>query len=58
MLCTRGSQILQSKSINVEDAVNELISMLCDIHEDEEEEQPEEPEDGEEGEEGEGREGK
>ena len=51
-MCTRGAQILQSKSINVEDAANELISMLCDLHE-EEEEEPEEPEDREEGEDGE-----
>lgn len=50
MLCVRGSQTLQSKSINVEDAANELIDMLCAY---EEEEQPEEEEDQEE-EEGEG----
>lgn len=35
-LCARGAQVLQSKSINVEDAANELISMLCDTHDDEE----------------------
>ena len=36
MLCAKGAQILQSKSINVEDAANELISMLCDVGESEE----------------------
>ena len=50
MLCARGSQILQSKSINVEDAANELISMLCDVHEDEVDEQADEDEEGEEAE--------
>ena len=30
-LCSRGAQMLQSKSINVEDAANELINMLCII---------------------------
>ena len=29
MLCSRGAQLLQSKSVNVEDAANELINMLC-----------------------------
>jgi dynein heavy chain len=33
MLCARGSQTLQSKSVNVEDAANELIEMLCSIEE-------------------------
>ena len=50
MLCARGAQILQSKSINVEDAANELISMLCDVHEEEEPE--EEDEEGKEAEDG------
>ena len=48
MLCARGSQVLQSKSINVEDAANELISMLCDVHEDELDEEPDEDEEGDE----------
>ena len=50
MLCARGSQVLQSKSINVEDAANELISMLCDVHEDELDEELGEDEEGEEAE--------
>ena len=29
MLCSKGAQVLQSRSINVEDAANELIDMLC-----------------------------
>ena len=29
MLCAKGAQALQVKSVNVEDAVNELINMLC-----------------------------
>ena len=33
----RGAQTLQSKSINVEDAANELIDMLCALEEEEEE---------------------
>lgn len=42
MLCAKGAQALQTKSINVEDAVNELINMLLDTpKEDEEEEEPE-----------------
>ena len=41
MLCARGSQTLQSKSINVEDAANELIEMLCTIESPEEEEDKE-----------------
>ena len=41
-LCARGAQTLQSKSVNVEDAANELIEMLCSMHpEEEEEEEPE-----------------
>ncbi|CAH1780133.1 unnamed protein product, partial [Owenia fusiformis] len=47
-LCVRGSQILQSKSINVEEAANELIDMLCPPEEevnDEEEEEGEEEKD-------------
>ena len=51
-LCNRGAQVLQNKSLNVEDAANELISMLCDIGEEEEEE--EEEEEGEEDREDEG----
>ena len=43
---------MQNKSLNVEDAANELISMLCDIGEEEEEE--EEEEEGEEDREDEG----
>ena len=43
VLCARGAQILQSKSINVEDAANELISMLCDTHQDADTEQAERP---------------
>ena len=31
-LCAKGSQIIQVKSINVENAANELISILCDAH--------------------------
>ena len=34
-LCAKGAQTLQSKSVNVEDAANELINMLCDIPDDE-----------------------
>ncbi len=45
MLCARGAQVLQSKSINVEDAANELISMLCDIPEEDQEEEEEDSED-------------
>ena len=29
MLCMKGAQAPQSKSVNVEDATNELIQMLC-----------------------------
>ena len=32
-LCSKGAQALQSKSINVEDAANELINMLCIVEE-------------------------
>ena len=41
MLCAKGAQTLETKSINVEDAVNELINMLLDaaIKEQEEEEE-------------------
>lgn len=39
MLCGKGSQTLQSKSINVEDAANELIEMLCTYEPEEEEEE-------------------
>ena len=35
-LCTQGANTLQSKSINVEDAANELINMLCTFPEEEE----------------------
>ncbi|XP_064640332.1 dynein axonemal heavy chain 5-like isoform X2 [Lineus longissimus] len=35
MLCMHGAQNLQSKSINVEDAANELINMLCVLEEEE-----------------------
>ena len=45
MLCAKGAAVLQSKSINVEDAANELINMLCTIHDEEEKEQEDEDED-------------
>ena len=47
----KGSQILQNKSVNVEDATNELISMLCDVPDDELDEEggDEEPQPDEEG---------
>ena len=38
MLCAKGAAILQSKSINVEDAANELINMLCATKDEEEDE--------------------
>ncbi|XP_033755107.1 LOW QUALITY PROTEIN: dynein heavy chain 5, axonemal-like [Pecten maximus] len=41
MLCAKGAQLLQTKSMVVEEAANELINMLCTI-EMEEEESPEE----------------
>lgn len=41
MLCARGAQTLQSKSVNVEDAANELIEMLCSMQSEEEEQQEE-----------------
>lgn len=43
MLCARGAQLLQTKSINVEEAANELINMLCEnvTQEGEEEEEGE-----------------
>ena len=49
----KGSQILQNKSVNVEDAANELISMLCDVP-DYEEDEVERDEVAEEDEEGDG----
>ncbi|XP_074644897.1 dynein axonemal heavy chain 5-like [Tubulanus polymorphus] len=42
VLCAKGAQILQSRSINVEDAANELINMLCKCEEPEEEKYEEE----------------
>ena len=51
MLCAKGAAVLQSKSINVEDAANELINMLCEAPAEEEEEEEEEGEGEEEGEE-------
>ena len=39
-----NNEDLQSKSINVEDAANELINMLCEISEEAEEEEEEEAE--------------
>ena len=44
MLCAKGATILQSKSVNVEDAVYELIDMLCEASESEEEEEEKEKE--------------
>ena len=41
-LCTKGANILQTKSLVVEEAANELINMLCDMEEEEEEEAKEE----------------
>ena len=38
-LCAKGAYQLQSKSVNVQDAANELINMLVDIEEEEEEEE-------------------
>ena len=49
-LCAKGAQILQSKSVNVEDAANELISMLCDVPDGEDEEDEDRDEDEEDGE--------
>ncbi|XP_064611990.1 dynein axonemal heavy chain 5-like isoform X2 [Liolophura sinensis] len=53
MLCARGAQLLQTKSINVEEAANELINMLCEnvTQEAEEEEKGEDHETGEQDEE-------
>ena len=45
MLCAKAAQILQSKSINVEDAANELINMLCEVSDEEGELEEEEEED-------------
>ena len=42
MLCAKGAAILQSKSINVEDAANELINMLCTTKDEPEEEEDDE----------------
>ena len=46
-LCSKGAQLLQSKSINVEDAANELINMLCIVEENEDIEEVEDEETGE-----------
>jgi dynein heavy chain len=40
MLCHKGAQVLQSKSINVEEAANELIRMLLNYEDEEEEKAP------------------
>ena len=40
MLCSKGAQLLQSKSLNVEEATNELIRMLLEVDESEEEKIP------------------
>jgi len=40
MLCSKGAQLLQSKSLNVEEATNELIRMLLEVGETEEEKVP------------------
>ncbi|KAK3610339.1 hypothetical protein CHS0354_029807 [Potamilus streckersoni] len=45
MLCARGAQILQTKSIVVEEAANELISMLCDLEPEEDQEKEQMAED-------------
>ena len=37
-LCKRGSELLESKSARVEEAANELISMLLDLNEEDEDE--------------------
>ena len=37
MLCSKGAELLQSKSVNVEEATNELIRMLLEVDETEEE---------------------
>lgn len=37
-LCKRGSELLESKSARVEEAANELISMLLELNEDDEDE--------------------
>ena len=39
MLCAKGAQALQTKSMVVEEASNELINMLCTMDLDEEEEE-------------------
>lgn len=41
MLCAKGAQALQTKSMVVEEASNELINMLCTMEIEEEEEEKE-----------------
>ena len=36
MLCSKGASILQTKSLCVQEAANELIEMLCEVQEEEE----------------------
>lgn len=46
MLCAKGAHTLQTKSMVVEEASNELINMLCTVDlEDEEDEKEKEDED-------------
>ena len=35
MLCHKGAGILQTKSLVVEEAANELIELLCEVQEEE-----------------------
>ena len=36
MLCSKGAGILQTKSLCVQEAANELIEMLCEVQEEDE----------------------
>ena len=36
MLCSKGANILQTKSLCVQEAANELIEMLCEVQEEDE----------------------
>ena len=36
MLCSKGANILQTKSLCVQEAANELIEMLCEVQDEDE----------------------
>lgn len=46
-LCHRGATALQNKSVNIEDAVSELIGMLCDFDSKSDDDDDEEEDDAE-----------